>query len=119
MDRSLAGIAAVSCVELTYVVGRSAPFQVTTDVVTKCNPFTTRSKEGSPTATEFGDNKADIGAGLSTVRLRSRFCDLGGRSWSITLAVNEKVPALVGVPAITPAVVRLIPSGRFPKIIDH
>lgn len=79
-DRSLAGIAAMSCVAFTKVVGRSDAFQVTTDVGTKFEPFTMRLKDGPLPATELGDNNAGVGTGLFTTRLRSRVFDLGGTS---------------------------------------
>ena len=37
---------------------------------------------------------------------------------SVTLAVKLNVPLDVGVPEITP-LVRLIPDGRLPEVIDH
>lgn len=119
VDMSLAGIAAMSCVVLTNVVGRSAAFHATTEVGTKSEPFTMRLKDGSPPAAELGDISASMGTGFRTTRLRSRVFDLGGTSWSVTLTVSGNVPPLAGVPASTPALVRLIPPGRFPEATAH
>ncbi len=119
MEMSLAGIAAMSRVAFTNVVGRSAAFHVTTDVVTKFEPFTMRLKDGPLPAAKLGDTKAVMGTGLSTARVRSRVFDLGGTSWSVTLTVNENVPPLVGVPASTPTPESVIPSGRFPEAMAH
>jgi hypothetical protein len=38
---------------------------------------------------------------------------------SVTLTVNGKVPALVGLPEITPALLRLSPPGRVPLVTIH
>jgi len=38
---------------------------------------------------------------------------------SFTLTVKADVPAVVGVPAMVPAALRLNPAGRFPEAIDH
>jgi hypothetical protein len=44
-------------------------------------------------------------------------CDAvkGGEVESITVAVNGKVPAAVGVPVIAPAEARLKPGGKVPE----
>ena len=51
---SLAGISAVSLLKLTKVVGRSAPFQRTTDRGVRLLPFTVRVKAGPPARAEVG-----------------------------------------------------------------
>jgi hypothetical protein len=51
---SLAGISAVSLLKLEKVVGRSAPFQRTTDRGVKLLPLTVRVKAGPPAVAEAG-----------------------------------------------------------------
>ncbi len=38
---------------------------------------------------------------------------------SVTLMVTVKVPAAVGVPEITPAVLIVIPDGNVPAVVLH
>jgi hypothetical protein len=59
---SAAVIAAVSCVRLTNVVGRAAPFQRTTDEVTKFVPVTVRVKGAPPARALFGDRERTFGS---------------------------------------------------------
>src|SRR5207245_10101003 len=66
--RSLAGIEAVTCVELTNVVVRGEPLKFTTDVETKLVPFTVMVKAASPTFLLVGEMLVVIGTGLFTVR---------------------------------------------------
>ena len=61
---SLARMAAVSCELLTKVVVRSAPFQRTTDVERKFEPFTIKEKAGLPDITAEGDIELTLGRGL-------------------------------------------------------
>jgi hypothetical protein len=65
--RSLAGIAAVSCVPLTKVVVRFDPLNCTTEVDTKFVPFTVRVKSRSPTVLLVGEMLVVVGKGLFTV----------------------------------------------------
>src|SRR5262245_54459415 len=62
--RSPAGIAAVSWVPPMNVVVRFAPFQRTTDPLTKFVPVTARVKAGEPTADEEGLRLVIVGVGL-------------------------------------------------------
>src|SRR6476661_5185452 len=63
--RSAAPIAAWSCVELTGVVGRSAPFQRTIEDVTKLLPLTVSVKAAPPTKAIAGEIVVTTGTGLS------------------------------------------------------
>ena len=64
---SLAGIAACSCVALTKVVVRSAPFQRTTDEARKLLPMTVSVKAVPPTFAEAGDSDVTAGPPGTTV----------------------------------------------------
>ena len=66
--RSLAGIEAVTCVELTNVVVRGEPLKFTIDVETKLVPFTVMVKAASPTFLLVGEMLVVVGTGLFTVR---------------------------------------------------
>src|SRR4029453_13836738 len=67
--RSLAGMAALSSVGLTNVVGRSAPFQRTTEDARKLLPVTARVKSAPATTTLPGLKLLTTGAGLTIARL--------------------------------------------------
>jgi hypothetical protein len=58
---SLAGMEALSCVLLTKVVGRVAPFHRTTEPETKLLPFTVKVNAGPPTAAAAGDSDDNVG----------------------------------------------------------
>src|SRR5439155_1572193 len=61
---SAAEMAAESCVAETYVVARSAPFQRTTELVTRFVPVTVSVKAGPPAVAEVGVSPVDVGTGL-------------------------------------------------------
>jgi len=42
-----------------------------------------------------------------------------GELESVTFAVNDDVPAVVGTPAISPAALSVNPAGKAPEEIDH
>ena len=70
--RSLAGMAAVNCVVLTNVVGRSLPFQRTTDPWLKPLPVTV-SVRAAPVGAVAGDSVLTAGTGLVKAQiLRTR-----------------------------------------------
>jgi hypothetical protein len=65
---SVAGIAAVSCVPLTNVVGRGDPFQLTTDPLTKLVPFTVKVKPaGLQYDVEDAETEVTVGADIVNV----------------------------------------------------
>ena len=61
---SAAEMPAVSCVVLTNVVVRLAPFQRTVEPLTNPVPFTVSVKPDPPAFVEDGDNVVTRGAGL-------------------------------------------------------
>jgi hypothetical protein len=61
-ERSEARIETVSCVLLTYVVERFAPFHCTTEFVTKLLPVTVKEVAALPTVSELGETPPTIGA---------------------------------------------------------
>src|SRR5215471_11156420 len=65
---SLAGMAAVSCVEVTNVVVRFAPFTWTMDPLTKFEPVAVNVNAGPPTVAEVGEMLVSDGAVLLTVK---------------------------------------------------
>src|SRR6267378_2633803 len=67
--RSVAGIAAVSCVALTNVVVRVAPFHLTVLPLTKPVPVTVSVKAGPLTSALLGARPVSVGAGLFTVNV--------------------------------------------------
>src|SRR5262245_4536434 len=64
----LAGTATCSCVSLTNVVGRTAPFHVTEAPETNADPETVRLRSGPPGRTTLGMNCVICGTGLPTAR---------------------------------------------------
>jgi hypothetical protein len=65
---SLAGIAAVSCVALTNVVVRFAPFTWTVDPLTKFEPLAVSVNAGPPAVAVLGEMLVSDGAVLLTVK---------------------------------------------------
>jgi hypothetical protein len=61
---SVLAIEAVSCVALTTVVGRSAPFHRTVEVETKLVPLTVSVKPALPAAIDEGESELMAGAVL-------------------------------------------------------
>src|SRR3990172_2694501 len=64
---SLAGMDAWSCVALTKVVVRSAPFQRTTEDEMKLLPVTVRVKAGPPAVALLGERELRMGVGSAGV----------------------------------------------------
>src|SRR3982751_807014 len=58
---SLGGILAESCVALTNVVGRFAPFHVTTLPAMKLLPLTVNVNPGPPAVARFGESAVRVG----------------------------------------------------------
>ena len=55
---------AVSCVAFTVVVGRSPPFQRTTEPLTKFVPLTVRTNAALPADVDAGASVVNVGTGL-------------------------------------------------------
>src|SRR5437660_7622577 len=66
--RSVAGIAAVSCVALTKVVVRAEPLKFTVELETKFVPFNVSVKAAS--GTDLLDGKMLVGVGLVLVTVK-------------------------------------------------
>src|SRR3954465_4868284 len=64
VSRSLAGIAALSCVELMNVVVRALLLKLTTEPDMKPEPFTVRTKPAPPEVLDAGEILLIIGAGF-------------------------------------------------------
>ena len=64
---SAAGIRAVTCTELTYVVVRAVPLKFATELVTKFEPLTVKVKSFPPAVTLEGVMDEMTGEGLNTV----------------------------------------------------
>ena len=62
---SPAPIDACSCVALTKVVGRLAPFQRTTELARNLLPVTVSVSAGPPATIEAGDSEVTKGAGFN------------------------------------------------------
>lgn len=54
---------------------------------------------------------------IAILRFAEAFCV--GELESLTATMNEKVPAVVGVPAICPALLSVKPPGREPALTDQ
>ena len=63
VSRSLAGMAALSCVELTNVVVRALPLKSTTEPEMKPEPFTVSVSAAAPSPLDTGEILLMIGAG--------------------------------------------------------
>ena len=84
---SVAGIAAVSWVALTKVVVRFAPFQRTTEPLTKLLPFTVSVKAGPPAAALLGEREVNVGAAGPLADLD----DASDRRYSASVEDEEQV----------------------------
>src|SRR5207253_3901813 len=68
---SVAAMAAVSCVALTNVVVRAAPFQRTSEAATKLLPVTVRVKAAPPAVALAGASVESVGTGALTLNVRA------------------------------------------------
>src|SRR5213596_2653722 len=115
---SLAGIAARNCVPLTNVVVRAAPFQRTTDPLTKFVPFTVRVKAAAPAVALPGVSEPIVGTGLLMVNVSApEVPPPGVGENTVTDAVPAVATSLAGIAAcnwvpLTNVVVRAPPFQR-------
>jgi hypothetical protein len=91
---SVAGIDAVNWVEEINVVARSAPFQRTTEFVTKLVPFTVNVNAAPPAVAELGASPLVVGTGL-LLALIVNVCALEVPPPGVGLnTVTDAVPAI-------------------------
>ncbi len=99
--RSLAGMEAVSCVELIKVVVRAEPPKFTTEFVTKFVPLTVSVKTPSPTFLLVGEMLVVVGAGLLTVNVCALEVPPPGVGFvTVMLNVPAVVRSLAGIDAV-------------------
>ena len=115
-----AGTVAVSCVEDTNVVARAVPFQFTVEVETKFVPFTVNVNCAPPAAAQVGLSELIVGLALMVITSVALPVYMHGLVPLLALMVTLVVPAVVGVPEITPVLVltlRPVGSGLALKLV--
>jgi hypothetical protein len=106
-----AGTAAVSWVEETNVVVSAVAFQFTVEVETKFVPFTVNVNPGPPAAAQVGLMEPIVGLALMVITSVA-LALLQGLAPLLAVMVTLVVPAVVGVPEITPVLaLTLRPAG--------
>src|SRR6267143_5645078 len=119
--RSAAGIAAVSCVALTKVVVRAAPFHCTVAPFTKPLPVSVSVKPAPPTIALDGDSVVSVGAGLLIVKVcAAEVPPPGAGVTTVTEAVPVAAMSAAGIAAVswvafTKVVVRAAPFHCTPE----
>jgi hypothetical protein len=101
---SLAAMAALSSVPLTYVVVRFEPFQRTTDVVVKPLPITLRLKAAPPAGLEAGSSRVMEGTGFPETTENETALDVpppGAGLKTVTLAVPTAATSAAAIAADT------------------
>src|SRR5438874_1040926 len=116
--RSEAGMAAVSCVALTKVVVRAAPFQRTPEALTKLLPFTVSVNAAPPTLALEGESDVSDGAGVVIVNVWAPDVPpstpgIVTVTWALpAAAISEAGIAAVTCVGLTRVVVRAAPFQR-------
>jgi len=106
-----AGTMAVSCVAETNVVASGLPFQLTVEPETKLVPFTVNVNCTPPAGAHVGLSALIVGLALIVIT-KVALAVLQGLAPLLALMVTLVVPAVVGVPEITPVLVfTLRPAG--------
>jgi hypothetical protein len=109
---SEAGTVAVSRVEETNVVVNGLPFQFTVEPETKLVPFTVSVNCGPPAAMQVGLIELIVGTALIVITSVA-LAVLQELAPLLALMVTLVVPAVVGVPEITPVLVLTVrPAGN-------
>src|SRR5438552_16680242 len=101
---SLEGMAAVTCVPLTKVVVRAAPFHCTTAPETKLLPLTVSVKAAPPAVALFGTRVVRVGTGLVEVIVTLRALEVpppGAGLTTVTGAVPAAAMSLAGMAAVS------------------
>ncbi len=93
---------AVNVVALTNVVGCGAPFQSTTELLTKLVPVSVIVNAGTPALTVFGEIEVSVGTGLLAA-LTLKFTEFDGPPPGFGLLTKT-----AGVPALATSVVRIV-----------
>jgi hypothetical protein len=107
-----AGTVAVSCVDETNVVASAVAFHFTVEVETKFVPFTVNVNCGPPAVAQVGLSELIVGTALIVITSVA-LPVLQGLAPLLALMVTLVVPAVVGVPEITPVLVFTFrPGGR-------
>src|SRR6266850_1621815 len=116
--RSAAGMAAVSCVALTKVVVRAAPFQRTVEPLPKLLPFTASVNAAPPTLALEGESDVSDGAGVVIVNVWAPDVPpstpgIVTVTWALpAAAISEAGIAAVTCVGLTRVVVRAAPFQR-------
>src|SRR5439155_16761555 len=109
---SEAGTVAVSCVEETNVVVNAVPFHFTVEPETKLVPFTVNVNCGPPATAQFGLSEVMLGAASMVITSVCWALVSQGVAPLLAVTVTLVVPAVVGVPDMSPVLVlTLKPAG--------
>jgi hypothetical protein len=107
-----AGTVAVSCVEEINVVANAVAFHFTVEVETKFVPFTVNANCAPPAVAQVGLSELIVGTALIVITSVA-LPVLQGLAPLLALMVTLDVPAVVGVPEISPVLVFTFrPGGR-------
>jgi len=107
-----AGTVAVSCVAETKVVASADPLHLTVEPETKLVPFTVSVNCGPPAAVQVGLSELTVGTALIVITSVCGALVLQGVAPLLAVIVTLVVPAVVGVPEITPVLVLTVsPAG--------
>jgi hypothetical protein len=103
---------AVSCVEETNAVASGVPFQFTVEPETKFVPVTVNVNCGPPAAAQVGLSELRVGTAPIVITNVCWALVLQGLAPLLAVTVTLVVPAVVGVPEITPVLgLTLRPAG--------